>query len=80
MDRFKQVKHFDQQLLSQMKERDYTIQKIQIENDEQEHQFPKSIFKIEEKEEKFNEAKTLFQNEISLALTDELVTNIGIPD
>lgn len=85
------VKHFDQQLLNQFKDRDYAIRKVQIEDGISENTFHDRLIKIETQgllrnrlyfefldyKIKFDEAKTLFYDENSLALKDGLITDIG---
>lgn len=85
------VKHFDQQVLNQLKERNYEIHKIQIESKEEKDTFHDRIGKIEtggllrnriffefnDDKLEFNEAKKLFYYENSLALRDGLITDIG---
>ena len=92
LDRYEHlIKHFDQQLQSQLKDRDYVIQKIELEGDAKDDKFLDRITKIEAQglsrnrvyfefddyKKEFQEVKTWFENEISLALTDGLVSDIG---
>lgn len=86
------VKSFDQQLLKQLKTRDYSVQEIEITDDEKKNDdFFKRIDKIEtqgldrnrtyyefvDDKKEFEEAKNLFQNKNSLALSDGLITETG---
>ncbi len=85
------MKHFDQQLLKQFKERDYAIQKIEIESDVEKSTFHDRITKIEtegllrnriyfeffDNKTEFDKSIKLFYNEISLAARDKLITDIG---
>ena len=87
------VKHFDQQVLNQLKDRDYTLQKIHVEtgNENGKDNIFDRVIKIEaegvlrnriyyefvDNKKDFDNAKMLFQNEILLALKDGLITDIG---
>lgn len=93
MERYEyMVKNFDQQLLNQLKLRDFILQGIEIADDEKkDDNFHKRIAKIEteglsrnrmyyefvDTKNEFNEAKTSFYSEIALALKDELIIEIG---
>lgn len=84
------LKHFDLQLLNQLKDREYDIQKINMETVEKD-KFHDRLIKIEteglsrnrlnyefiDDKKEFDQAKVLFYNEISLALRDGLITAIG---
>lgn len=86
------VKHFDKQLLNQLKDRDYNVLKFSLENENNNGEtFNNRIQKIEntgylrnrfyfefvDGKLDFENAKELFYHETSLAVHDGLITDIG---
>lgn len=86
------VKHFDKQLLNQLKDREYEVKKIQLENDNNdEDTFNKRILKIQmagylrnrfyfehaDSRQDFEKSKEIFYKETSLAVRDGQITDIG---
>lgn len=97
------VKHYDKQLLSQLKNEDYEIKKICLEianirlekadnADKKTNPFNDRVAKIEElghlrnrfhfefnnSKNDFEKSKSLFYQQVSLAVQDGLITNIGM--
>lgn len=84
------VRHFDQQLSMQFKDRDFVIKKIWNEDDTSKDDFYEKVNKLEaqgllrnrsyfefiDNKGEFNEAKKLFNDETWLALKDGLLTDI----
>lgn len=85
------VRHFDTQLLSQLKDRTYEVLNLSLDDKENEDTFIKRIAKIEntvylrnryhfefvDNKLDFEKANLLFSNETSLAVRDGLLTDIG---
>lgn len=85
------VRHFDKQLLCQLKDRTYDVLKLSLDNKENEDNFIKRIAKIEntgylrnryhfefvDNKLDFEKANVMFSNETSLAVRDGLLTDIS---
>lgn len=85
------VKTFDQEILKQLKERSYEVHQCKMTEEEKIDKLYARVINIEKSgilrnrkyyefmddKHEYEEAKKLFQSEVSLALTDGLITDTG---